>query len=377
MIVFKTFLKVLNKCKWTVLLYTGILLFFAIFNMSTSDNNLSFEAERPDVTIIVEDEMTGITEHFVNFLKKHANIKDINEEDISDALFYRDINILIRIPKGFRANILSGEMPQVSIKSTGDYQASLANVFLEKYLKTVHIYQDVFVSEEEIMKKVDETLQDSIPVLTATVLDTNELDRAKYFYNFANYAILAGAVYVICMILAIFRNERIAKRTRVSSMNYKKFNGLLMVSNGLFVLLLWALYALISIFLVGDVMFETHGLFFLVNSLLFSLCGLSLSFFIGNLITSKDAISGLVNVIALGSSFLCGAFVPVDFLPNSVLWFAHILPSYWYIHANEIIATLENFQWNSIYPVITCWFVLIFFIFFFAFLTNIVSCKKM
>lgn len=376
MIVFKTFLKVLNKCKWTVLLYTGILLFFAIFNMSTSDNNLSFEAERPDVTIIVEDEMTGITEHFVNFLKKHANIKDINEEDISDALFYRDINILIRIPKGFRANILSGEMPQVSIKSTGDYQASLANVFLEKYLKTVHIYQDVFVSEEEIMKKVDETLQDSIPVLTATVLDTNELDRAKYFYNFANYAILAGAVYVICMILAIFRNERIAKRTRVSSMNYKKFNGLLMVSNGLFVLLLWALYALISIFLVGDVMFETHGLFFLVNSLLFSFCGLSLSFFIGNLITSKDAISGLVNVIALGSSFLCGAFVPVDFLPNSVLWFAHILPSYWYIHANEIIATLENFQWNSIYPVITCWFVLIVFIIFFAFLTNIVSRKK-
>ena len=37
------------------------------------------------------------------------------------------------------------------------------------------------------------------------------------------------------------------------------------------------------------------------------------------------------NVLALGMSFLTGVFVPLEFLGEGIIRFAHFLPSYWYI----------------------------------------------
>ena len=52
MTVFKTFLKVLNKNKFVIILYTIILLLFGGINMQTSENSTNFVASKPDVLII-------------------------------------------------------------------------------------------------------------------------------------------------------------------------------------------------------------------------------------------------------------------------------------------------------------------------------------
>ena len=54
--------------------------------------------------------------------------------------------------------------------------------------------------------------------------------------------------------------------------------------------------------------------------------------------------NGIINVIALGSSFLCGAFVPMEYMPDFVLRIAHLLPSYWFIHANNLIKGIKTFD---------------------------------
>ncbi len=58
MTVFKTFLKIVNKYKFIILLYTILLIVFAGFNMQTSDNSVSFIASKPSVLIINKDEET-------------------------------------------------------------------------------------------------------------------------------------------------------------------------------------------------------------------------------------------------------------------------------------------------------------------------------
>ncbi len=58
MTVFKTFIKIVNKYKFIILLYTVLLIVFAGFNMQTSDNNPNFVASKPDVLIINKDEET-------------------------------------------------------------------------------------------------------------------------------------------------------------------------------------------------------------------------------------------------------------------------------------------------------------------------------
>ena len=103
---------------------------------------------------------------------------------------------------------------------------------------------------------------------------------------------------------------------------------------------------------------------------------LSLAFLIGNIVNSKTAINGIINVVALGSSFLCGAFVPMEWLPKYVLSISHILPSYWYIKTNELIKTMEVISLKNLEPLIVNEIVLFLFMVIFIVITNIISKKK-
>lgn len=77
-----------------------------------------------------------------------------------------------------------------------------------------------------------------------------------------------------------------------------------------------------------------------------------------------------------GSSFLCGAFVPVEWLPDAILKIAHILPSYWYIKTNEAIKTLEDISVETLKPILINMGVLLLFSLFFIVITNIITKKK-
>ncbi len=349
MIVFKTFLKVVNKCKIPIILYTVILVFFSGFNTVTNDNSTSFVATKPDILIINQDEEEGITKNLIGYIGKNSNIKTIEneKEKIEDALFYRDVN-----------------------------QASLAELLLERYLKVANSYHTIIEDEDALLEKIDDTLEVETKVEITSKLDTSALGKATMYYNFTNYCILAGSIYVICLVLSTFKEEKIRKRTIVSSMSHKKHNRYLLYSNGLFALVLWLFYVVLSFLVVGDIMFSIHGLFYILNSFLFMICALTIAFLIGNFLIDKNAINGLVNVIALGSSFLCGAFVPPEYLPDTVLKIAHVLPSYWFINTNQTIKEIEVFNVDSIRPIIINFSILLLFSIIFILITNWISYRK-
>ncbi len=378
MIVFKTFLKVLNKSKMPIILYTVILVFFGAFNMQTSENSTNFVASKPDILIINKDKEEGITKNLIEYIKENSNIKEIenNEQAIDDALFYREVNYIIYIPENYRQKFLNGENPEIEIKSTGDYQSSFAEMMLQRYIQIANIYKENIEDEDELINKINETLSKQTEIQITSKLDTNNLAKASFYYNFANYSILAGCVYVICLILSSFKEEKIAKRTIISSMNFRKYNLQLLLSNSLFAIILWIFYIALSFILVGDIMFTIHGLMYIINSLIFTICALTISFLIGNLVRNKNAINGIINVVALGSSFLCGAFVPLEWLPDTVIKIAHILPSYYYISSNEMISDLEVINFETIKPVLTNMGIILIFAIGFTIITNIVSRHK-
>lgn len=378
MIVFKTFLKVLNKCKMTIILYTVMLIVFGVLNMQTSDSSTNFVASKPDVLIINNDKDEGITKDLIKYITDNSNIIELDDSDEAreDALFYRDVNYIIYIPKDFRDDFLRGKNPEIEVKSTGDYQSAFAQMLLERYIKIAKVYVQSIDDEDELIAKINETISKETEVEMTSKLDTNSLTKASFYYNFASYSLLAGCVYVICLILSSFRDEKIRKRTVISSMNYKTHNRQLLLSNMLFAIVLWVFYVLVSFVLVGDLMFTAHGVVYMVNALVFTICALSIAFLIGNLITNKEAINGIVNVVALGSSFLCGAFVPAEWLPDAVLKTAHVLPTYYYINSNDRLKMLEIVSFESLKPIILNMGIIVIFILGFVALSNIVARKK-
>lgn len=377
MTVFKTYLKILNKNKFLVILYTVILVFFAAFNMQNEDVGTNFVAEKPDILIVNKDKNNNFTENFVQYIEKHSNIKEIKntEEDRNDALFYRDVNYIIYIPENFGNDFLDEKNPKLKIKSTGDYQASFASMMVSRYFNIANVYKNI-TKEEPLLTMINETLEKEAIIEVTSKLDTESFSKATMFYNFANYSILAGCVFIICFMVSSFKEEKVNKRIMVSSMEYQTFNHKLLLSNGLFAFTLWLCYVLLSVLLVGNIMLEGLGLLLVLNSFVFTFCALSLALLIGNLVHNKEALNGIVNVIALGSSFLCGAFVPTEFLPDFVIKIAHVLPSYYYIHNNELITSFEYVNFEHLKPVLINMGILLLFSFGFVILTNIVTKRK-
>lgn len=378
MIVFRTYLKVLKSCIITVAIYTIVLIIFGVFNMQTSDTSTNFVSDKPDILIINNDDENKITNNLISYIESNSNIIDIEntQEKIDDALFYRDVNYIIYIPKNYSKDFLDNKNPKIEIKSTGDYQSSLAEMMLSRYIKVANIYKGVTTSEEDLINKINDTLSKEAEVEVTSKLDTASLSKSSFYYNFTSYSMLAGCVYVICLILSSFKSENIKKRTVISSMNYRKYNRYLLLSNGLFSIVLCIFYVVLSVILLGDIMFTLNGLMYIVNLLAFTICALSIALLIGNLVSNKNAINGIVNVVALGSSFLCGAFVPTEFLPDTVLKIAHILPTYYYINNNEVISKLETFSIDAIKPIAINMLVMFAFTIVFVIITNIVSRKK-
>ena len=378
MIVFKTILKILNKLKGMLILYTVMLILITALTQ-TSDNNITkFEESKPDILIINKDEHSDLTNNFVKYLAKHANLADIDinaEEKINVALFYRDVNYVIYIPKNFTNDILQDKEPIMNYKSTNDESASYSQMLVNKYIKTALIYKDYYQAND-LIKKINETLSTNTNVKIKTHLDTSKVSAATRYFNFLNYAFLAGCVYCISMILASLKEENVNKRTIISSYSLRKYNRIVLLSNACVIFLMWLFYMILSFILFKKLMVSFNGILYMINSLVFAFCGLTIGFLIGNITQNKNAIGGIVNVVALGSSFICCCFVPISYLPNYVLKIAKILPSYYFVTNNELTKSIEIFSWSNIKPLFINNIVIITFCILFVIITNFINKKK-
>ena len=378
MTVFKTFFRIVNKLKPTIILYTALLIIFGAVNMKTSDNNINFVNSKPDILIINQDVNKGLTKNLIDYMKKNSNIVKVenNEEKINDALFYREVSYVIYIPKDYRKNELLGKNPKLDIKKTDEYDAHLSEMMLKRYIKLQNIYNKEAGSEDELITLINDNINDDVNLKITSKVDTSKTYNIAYYFNFASYSILAIIIYIICLVLCSFKEESISKRINISSINYKSHNNKILLASIVFSSIVWLLFVIIGVTIVGDIMFSIRGLISIINSFIFTFCALTLSILISSITNNKNAISGIVNVIALGSAFLCGAFVPAEYLPNSVLNFAHILPAYYYINSNDLLKNIDVINISSMHPIIINMIIIIMFSILFIILNNVVTRKK-
>ena len=377
MTVFNTFWKVINKYKGTIILFTVMLIAFGGINTTTSNNSLDFTNDKPDILIINNDQNKGLTKNLIAYLKENTNVKDIkDEEEIDDALFYRQVNYIIYIPNNYRNDILSGINPKINIKTTGDYDSSLAEIILKRYLKTQEVYSKTTSNEQELIEKINTNLKTKSEVSITSTVNTDKTSKVSRYYNFASYSIMYTIIFIICMVLASFNEKTIKKRTIISSMNYKTHNKLILKASFLYSIIVWLLFMILGIILFPDTVISLRGLIYTINAFIFTFASLTLALLISSLSSNKNAITGIANVVCLGSAFLCGAFIPSTWLPETVIKISRIFPTYWYVNSNDLLSSLEKINLNSLEPIIINMLVVLLFSLIFIVLTNIISKKK-
>lgn len=375
MIVFNAFFKVVKKYIGVIILYTVMLISFGSINYATNNENMTFSNRLPDILIINNDEEVGLTKNLINYLKENANVLDIenNEEKINDAIFYREVNYVIYIPKNYRVDTLNKLNPTLDIKSANDYDSAYTSMLLTRYLNVQNTYLKYTNNENELINSINNNLSYKTNIEITSKLDTSKLTKTSRFFNFASYSIMAVIIYIICLVISSFNKDVVKKRTIISSMNYKKYNKYILLSSFIYSSIIWILYVILSFIIIGSSMFSLRGLIYILNTFIFSFVALTLALLISNLIKSKGAISGIVNVIALGQAFLCGAFIPSEFLGENIIKYSKILPAYWYNNSNDLLSTIEVINTVNLKPILLNMIVLIIFAIIFIVINNIVS----
>ena len=378
MTVFKTFWKIVNKYKGTIILYTVMLISFGGINLASNDTTTTFTSTLPNIAIVNNDQKSVLTNNLINYLSENSKVVDIenDEEKINDALFYRDVSYVVYIPKNYTNDVLKGMNPTIDIKSTNDYTSSLEEMMLTDYLNLQNTYLKLTTDQTKLTNYINDTLKDKSKVVLTSKVDTKSLSKVSRFFNFASYSILAVVIFIITLVLTSFKEKTVNKRIVVSSMNYKKHSGLILKSSLLYALIVWVLFSLLAIILLGKSLLNIRGLLLLLNTLIFTLQALTFALLISSLVNNKDAIGGIVNVVALGSAFLCGAFIPSMYLPEKVVSISHIFPAYYYNNSNDLVTSLEVINLTTLKPFITNIMMMLVFMLVFIVLNNFVIKNK-
>lgn len=371
MTIFKTYWKIVKKNIGIIILYTVMLLVFGTMNLKANKNSFEFISSKPDI-IIVNNSSGIITDNLISYLKTNANVKNITDEnDIDDAVFFRDANYVIYIPKEFENKIENGKEFNIDIKTNNSYDSYIASELLNKYLDVFSKYMNLYNDKILAIQKLDNTLNKKASVVIENKTSLNS--KTSLFYNFSSYSIMAIVIYIICLVLSSFNDEKISKRTSVSGMNYKTFNNYLYISSFTFTFIIFIVYLILSFLILKSSILNINGILYSLNMFIFFIVSFTMAILISNLVKSKGAISGVVNVISLGSAFLCGAFIPVKYMPSFALKIAHIFPTFYFIDNNEYIASLQNFDKASYEFVLKNFIIMIIFTIFFLILNTLVT----
>lgn len=378
MIVFSTFWRIVKKYKGTILLYTVMLIMFGGINLTSNSTNDMFTPTKPNIFIVNKDSNMGLTKNLINYLKKNTNVVSLedDEEKINDALFYRDISYVIYIPKNYSKDVLDKKDVTIDIKSSKDYTSSLTEIMLDKYLNVQSNLVNITNNQDELVNMINNTLDVNSEVVVSSKLDNSYLNRVSRYFNFGSYSLLAVIIFIVTLVINSFKENTINKRIIVSSFNYKKHNSLLMLSSFVYSLIVWVLFSLLSVILLGKDMISIRGILYFVNTFMFVMPTLSFGILISTLVNNKDSIGGIVNVVSLGSAFLCGAFIPTEYLPKIVLSIAHVFPAYYFIDSNNLLSSMEIINFSNLIPVFINYFVLIIFMLIFIVVNNYVLKKK-
>ncbi len=371
MTIFKTYWKIVKKNIGIIILYTVMLLVFGTMNLKANKNSFEYISSKPDI-IIVNNSSGIITDNLISYLKTNANVKNITDEnDIDDAVFFRDANYVIYIPKEFENKIENGKEFNIDIKTNNSYDSYIASELLNKYLDVFSKYMNLYNDKILAIQKLDNTLNKKADVVIENKTSLNT--KTSLFYNFSSYSIMAIVIYIICLVLSSFNDEKISKRTSLSGMNYKTFNNYLYISSFTFTFIIFIVYLILSFLILKNSILNINGFLYSLNMFIFFIVSFTMAILISNLVKSKGAISGVVNVISLGSAFLCGAFIPVKYMPSFALKIAHIFPTFYFIDNNEYIASLQNIDKASYEFVLKNLIIMIIFVMIFLILNTLVT----
>jgi len=359
MVVYKAVFKIIQTNIPQLVISFGVFLFVTVFLAHTYVNpvNTDFTESKINIAFINHDTNSTLVEGLKDYLNKKANIVDIQGErqKLQDALFFRDVEYIIRVPEGFGDGFLNGREVQIEKTSVPDSTSSLyMDNLINKYLNTAKKYIDNMedLTEEQLIAYIESDLAQKAEVVIANPnFEKDQNEKRAYYFNYLAYSLFAILILGVSAVMMVFNNEDLKRRNLCSPLKIRNMNYQMIMGNISFAIIAWFIMIFTSFIMYGSFMFTGKGLLFILNSFIFTLSAISISFLIGNIVKSKSAMAAASNVVSLGTSFISGVFVPQALIGENILKLASLTPTYWYVKSNNEIANMISLKLEDIAPI--------------------------
>lgn len=357
--VYKALFKVIYKNLSQIMIYVVIFLLFSVIlsRAYTNPVNTNFTETKVNIAFVNHDINSKLIQGLKDYLSKNANIINIqdNNKSLQDALFFRQVEYIVRVPEGFTDALIRGKNVQIEkTELPGSASGIYMDNIINKYLNTAKTYKDNIkdISDEQLTSYISKDLSNKTEVdMERSQSEASKNDMCIYYYNYLAYSLFAILILGVCSVMMVFNNTDLKKRNLCSPLKLRNMNFQMIMGNISFAVFAWFVLIFTSLIMYRDYMLTERGLLLLLNSFIFTLAALSISYLIGNIIKSRGAMSAAANVVSLGTCFISGVFVPQVLLGKTVLKIASFTPTYWYVKSNNDIGNLVDFKMENIMPI--------------------------
>ncbi len=344
MSVFNAILKSLKANIVNILVYFSI---FAVFGNMQAKATVSTQEnmfEEAVVTVAVTDNDNSVLSRaLVDYLKGTQNVVDPRTKDpkeMNDNVRFGIYEYALIIPDGFEENVLNsntdGALEYIAPGATAPQ--FLLTQKLDDYLQDVVIYLNSGYSEAESVELTHSQMV-RLNNTKAAVIDTAENNHRSFYtgmFIFNGYTLMMLLCICGASTLTFMKNKDVSNRISVSGMHFFTRN-LALIGGVLTIGLAITTFVICTIQVMSSQYSNNKLVFYALDTYCLMFVGLGMAYFICSMTANENLINMASNMMVLSMSFLCGIFVDVQFLSDSIVKFAHFMPLYWYAAAIRFI----------------------------------------
>lgn len=201
---------------------------------------------------------------------------------------------------------------------------------------------------EEAIKNTGNTMDNSITVKMKKEDNKVTYSDDYYYYRVLPYILMALIISAIGPVYIAFGRDGIRQRISASSLTLKSQNLQFIFGASAVSFVILMMFNILPLILYGSDMTVIKLILYVANTLCFILIAVAITIMFGSIASSDAILASMINVVALGTSFLGGVFVPVEIFGKNMRMVAKFMPTYWYIYAVDDIVKVKELTFEAL-----------------------------
>lgn len=339
--VFRTALKIVAAHRLYILIYLVLMSMFGLFTGQPSDSTTDQNASSAPTVAVIDRDGSTISQGVASYVESVGTVQTVadTKRALQDATAQNTIQYILIIPQGYgntleqAANNGEDAPALETIVSYKSAEGSLMDARTEAYLNQV--YNQIAIAQSspaEAVASAQETMAQTAEVKSIEQDTTPLPNNLIIFLRFSIYPIFAFCVISISVFMTTLNRREVAGRLRATpltgfSRGTQVFFACLTVG-----LIGWTWITAVGFnYFKNDIPANALPLFAVaaVALLAYAITSASIGFLLGQLGLDERIANAIANIFGMVLSFLAGAWVPVEYLPDAVVAVSHFTPGYW------------------------------------------------